>query len=123
MVLIGVSGTGKTTVSGILASRDILVANVPFVEGAVRAPVLLGDDVPRVVALTAQVGTLVKVRRERLARLGEPLGSDFCRVDRIRRELLAAHRTCLERQWDIIDVSGQTPVETADLVQSICSLE
>lgn len=116
VVLVGVSGTGKTTISGELAKRGWRVANVPLTEDGVLPP--LARETP-VVALIIQAALLQKIRRSRFGWSGQRIGRDYCRIDAIRRELLAARRRFLERGWPVVDVSQQTPAETADLIVAL----
>lgn len=116
VVLVGVSGTGKTTVAGELAQRGWRVANIPLTEDGVLPP--LAGETP-VVGLIIQAALLQKIRRSRFGWSGQRIGRDYCRIDAIRRELLAARRLFLARGWPIVDVSQQAPAETVDLIVAL----
>ncbi len=116
VVLAGVSRVSKTSVARVLAGFGVRAANVPVVDGAVCPQQAVASGRVPVIALTLRVEALVRRRRARMAALGQSLGQDYCRLDAVRRELIAARRLFEREGWPVIDVTGQSAAEAAVLV-------
>lgn len=119
VVLVGVSRTAKTPLCLYLASRGIRTASVPLIAGRPLPEVLSRLPDTTVVGLTIKAEVLMKMRRARMSRLGESLGGDYCRIDGIRRELLAAHRQFLAHGWPVVDVTDTSIEEAAGMILKI----
>ena len=116
LVLLGVSRTSKTPLSTLLAQRGLKVANLTIVCDSMPPAEL--DLVPghRVVGLTIDADSLVKMRQVRLQKLGMPAETEYGVRRYVEREIAFAEKLFSDRGWPMVDMSGRSIEETASLV-------
>lgn len=114
LVLVGVSRTSKTPLSIFLSHKGYKVANVPLVMGIDPPKELFEIDQNRVVALTIDPEALVKIRRERLVRMGRDPVGEYASLAHVREEIEWAHRLfARNKRWPVFEVSNKALEETA----------
>ena len=121
VVLIGISRTSKTPTSIYLANRGIKTANIPMVPNHPLPAALDSLKGPLIVGLTASPDRLVQIRRNRLRFLHESLDTDYADPETVAREIVAARRLFLQRNWPVIDVSRRSIEETAATILTLHS--
>ncbi|MCX6102548.1 MAG: kinase/pyrophosphorylase [Proteobacteria bacterium] len=120
IVLVGLSRTSKTPLSIFLSYKGWKVANVPLVKDIDPPKELFQTDQRKVVALVIDPETLVKIRRERLVKMGENPGGDYASLNHVMAEI----EFCKElyrknRRWPIFDITGKALEETASEVERV----
>ncbi|NQW44089.1 MAG: kinase/pyrophosphorylase [Deltaproteobacteria bacterium] len=120
IVLVGLSRTSKTPLSIFLSYKGWKVANVPLVKDIDPPKELFQTDQRKVVALVIDPETLVKIRRERLVKMGENPGGDYASLNHVIAEI----EFCKElyrknRRWPIFDITGKALEETASEVERV----
>ncbi|MSP19847.1 MAG: kinase/pyrophosphorylase [Bdellovibrionales bacterium] len=120
IVLVGLSRTSKTPLSIFLSYKGWKVANVPLVKDIIPPIELFQTDQRKVVALVIDPETLVKIRRERLVKMGENPGGDYASLNHVIAEI----EFCKElyrknRRWPIFDITGKALEETASEVERV----
>ncbi len=119
VILVGISQTGKTALAHYLAETGLRVANIPVIDGQVIETAALKDpDIP-VFALTARAETLIKRRRAKMGGHPQALNQDYCRVDCIRRELLAALGLFQRHHWHVVDASHRSLAELGQEIHAL----
>jgi len=116
IVLIGVSRTSKTPLSIYLAHKGHKVANLPLMP-EVKVPKEL-FDIPRgrIVGLTMEAESILKIRKERLKTLGLTPLAKYANLTRIVEELEYAEDLMKTLGCVVIDVSNKAIEETAGLI-------
>ena len=118
IVLVGVSRTSKTPLSIYLSHKGWKVANVPLVKGIDPSPVLFEIEQTKVVALSIDPEALMKIRRERLVRMGRDPTSDYASLRHIREEIEWAHQIFeRNRRWPVFDVTNKALEEIASEIE------
>lgn len=137
MVLVGVSRTGKTPLSVVLAqTMGLKVANVPLCY-PVPPPVELTNgelDPKKVFSLTINPNELKRIRMSRLERSGvdkiqaavaksggggeTTMKSDYADRDYMLKDLKAARDLAADNGWLMVDVTGRAVEETASYIDS-----
>lgn len=120
IVLVGLSRTSKTPLSIFLSYKGWKVANVPLVKDIDPPKELFQTDQRKVVALVIDPETLVKIRRERLVKMGENPSGDYASLNHVIAEI----EFCKElyrrnRRWPIFDITGKALEETASEVERV----
>lgn len=119
IVLVGVSGGGKTAISMYLATKGFRVANIPVVYG-IDLPDQLDRMAPdKVIGLYVTAEKLAEAREERIRRLGSRIRTGYTQLDDIRREVQAAQDLFAQRQWRSLDVTSMAFEEAAAAVESL----
>lgn len=114
IVLVGVSRTSKTPLSIYLSHKGNKVANIPLVKGVEPPEILFGIKQSKVVALTIKPDALVKIRRERMIRMGRDPTEDYCSINSVREEVEWAQRIYdRNKKWPVFDVTNKALEETA----------
>ena len=117
LILTGVSRTSKTPTSMYLAHKGFKVANVPLVTG-IEPPLQLIESsaagIP-VILLSIEAGSLEKIRKSRLLRLGTTTSQSdtYISINRISEETSAALQLARRFKWPVIDVTNKAVEETA----------
>jgi regulator of PEP synthase PpsR (kinase-PPPase family) len=112
VVLVGVSRSMKTPTNLYLAYRGWFAANVPLVPKISLPDQLLAVPFNRVFYLHMSADRLLELRRVRAERDGIP-AEGYASIDSVREELRFAERTCLERRWRKINVTGKSVEEVS----------
>lgn len=114
VVLVGVSRTSKTPLSIYLSHKGYKVGNVPLVRGIEPPKALFEIDQGKVMALTINPDALVKIRRERLVRMGRDPAGEYGSLQHIREEIEWANQLfARNRRWPVFDVTNKALEETA----------
>jgi regulator of PEP synthase PpsR (kinase-PPPase family) len=113
LIIAGVSRTSKTPLSMYLAHLGHRVANVPIVPGIPPPQELLQAPKNKVFALLIRPDALLRIREERLRKLGVQKKTSYVEVDAVKDELTDARRLFMQQGWKIIDVSGKAVEEVA----------
>lgn len=118
IILVGVSRTSKTPLSIYLSSRGFKVANVPLVLGIEPPEELFKVEQGKIVALTIDPESLVKIRKERLQRMGRDPSGDYASLQHIRDELeFSRDLFARNRRWPVFDVTNKALEETASEIE------
>eukprot|EP00525_Craspedostauros_australis_P006157 CAMPEP_0198114362 /NCGR_PEP_ID=MMETSP1442-20131203/5771_1 /TAXON_ID= /ORGANISM="Craspedostauros australis, Strain CCMP3328" /LENGTH=444 /DNA_ID=CAMNT_0043771661 /DNA_START=13 /DNA_END=1347 /DNA_ORIENTATION=+ len=129
VILLGVSRTGKTPLSVVLAqTMGLKVANIPLVVD-LSPPAQLFDsdriDPKRVFCLTLDINDLMRIRRNRLRKEMRKIDRRLSRrstyADRayLERDIAHAKQIATENKYTLIDVTGRAVEETASFVSSM----
>ena len=118
IVLVGVSRTSKTPLSIYLSHKGWKVSNVPLVMGIEPPKVLFEIDPVKIIALTIDPEALMKIRRERLLRMGRDPSGDYASLAKIRQEIEWAREIfSRNRRWPVFDVTNKALEETASEIE------
>ena len=114
LILVGISRTSKTPLSIFLSHKGYKVANVPLVQGIEPPEPLFQIDQKKIVALTIMPEALANIRKERMRRMGQEGGGDYCNLEKIQEEVeWAQHIFERNRRWPVFDVTNKALEETA----------
>lgn len=116
IVIIGVSRTSKTPLSIFLAHKGYKVTNFPLMPEVRIAEELYHVPKGKIIGLSIDPESLLKIRTERLKTLGLPYGSHYSSMTRIIEELEFATSLMKQLHCPIIDVSNKAIEETAGLI-------
>lgn len=119
IVLVGVSGGGKTAISMYLATKGFRVANIPMVFGIDLPEQLDRIASQKVIGLLVSAPRLAEVREERIRRLGSRIRTGYTQPDDIAREVAAASDLFQRRGWRSVDVTALAFEEAAAAVESL----
>jgi regulator of PEP synthase PpsR (kinase-PPPase family) len=120
IVIVGPSRTSKTPLSVYLAhTRGLKVANVPLALGLEPPEELRRIEPRRVVGLTMNADLLARIRKVRLAEMGNP-NIPYADPDHVRRDLAYCHDVFRKPPpWPVIDVTGKSIEEIA---REVCAV-
>lgn len=114
LIILGISRTSKTPLSMYLSHQGWRVLNVPLIRGFTIPKEIFEADPKRIVGLTIDAESLVKIRRARLQRLGQERGGDYAEMDRVLDEIEYANEIYRKnRKWPVFNVTGKALEETA----------
>jgi regulator of PEP synthase PpsR (kinase-PPPase family) len=120
IVLVGLSRTSKTPLSVYLSYKGWKVANVPLVKDIPPPSELFVTDQRKIVGLLIDPETLVKIRRERLVRLGEHPSGDYANLNHVIAEIEYCKDIFRKnRRWPVFDITGKALEETASEVEKV----
>ena len=120
IVLVGLSRTSKTPLSIYLSYKGWKVANVPLVKGIPLPEQLFTIDQKKIIALIIEPNTLVRIRRERLVKMGEDPEARYANLDHVVEEIEFCKETFKRnRRWPVFDVTGKALEETAAEVEKV----
>lgn len=123
IILVGLSRTSKTPLSVYLSYKGWKVANVPVVKDIPLPPTLAQVDQRKVIGLLIEPSVLVKIRRERLIRMGEDPGGDYANLQRVIEEIEYCKDIFRKnRRWPVLDVTGKALEETATEVETFIKM-
>ena len=114
LILLGVSRTSKTPTSIYLANKGYKTSNIPLVNESSIPEILKKDPgITCVVGLTSEAERLVDIRKNRMNTLKETEVTSYVDIDKIRKEVENAKKTCKKYNWPTIDVTRKSVEETA----------
>jgi [pyruvate, water dikinase]-phosphate phosphotransferase / [pyruvate, water dikinase] kinase len=87
IVLVGLSRTSKTPLSIYLSYKGWKVANVPVVKDIPPPDALFEIDQRKIVGLTIEAETLIRIRRERLIKMGQDPTGPYANLDYVQQEI------------------------------------
>jgi regulator of PEP synthase PpsR (kinase-PPPase family) len=123
IVLVGVSRTSKTPLSIFLSHKGWKVANIPLVLNTPLPEELFKIDQRRIVGLTIDPTSLIRIRKKRLEKFGQDPGGDYANMATIQNEIeYAAQIFKQNRRWPVFDVTDRALEETAaEIVRVVAS--
>ncbi len=114
IVLVGISRTSKTPMSIFLSHKGWKVANIPLVMGTPLPEALFKIDQRKIVGLTIDPDSLIRIRRKRLEKFGQDPGGDYATLGHIMQEIeYAANLFKKNKRWPVFDVTDRALEETA----------
>jgi [pyruvate, water dikinase]-phosphate phosphotransferase / [pyruvate, water dikinase] kinase len=114
IILVGVSRTSKTPLSIFLSHKGWKVANVPLVLGNNPPPELFQADQRRIVALTIDMDSLQRIRKNRLEKFGQDTGGSYASMSHIAQEIEFANQLFKQnKRWPVFNVTERALEETA----------
>ncbi len=120
IILVGLSRTSKTPLSVYLSYKGWKVANVPVVKDIPLPERLFLTDQRKIVGLIIDPEHLVRIRKERLLKMGEALSGDYANLDKVIEEIEYCKNIFKKnRRWPVFDVSGKALEETAAEVERV----
>lgn len=120
IILVGLSRTSKTPLSVYLSYKGWKVANVPVVKDIPLPDKLFATDQRKIVGLIIDPNVLVKIRRERLIKMGEDPTSSYANLDHVIQEIEYCKEVFRKnRRWPVFDVTGKALEETATEVERV----
>lgn len=120
IILVGLSRTSKTPLSVYLSYKGWKVANVPIVKGIPLPEALFETDQRKVVALIIEPKTLVRIRRQRLLKMGEDPTGSYASLEHVIQEIEYCKELYRQnRRWPVFDVTGKALEETATEVEKV----
>lgn len=123
-VLVGISRTSKTPLSIFLSLEGLKVVNVPLILGVPLPPELKEIDQRKIFALTIDPDELIRIRKNRLERLGA-VGSDgdYAETGKILEEIEWANKLFSEnKRWPVFNVTGKALEETASEIVKLITM-
>lgn len=121
VVLVGVSRAGKSSVAYYLGYHGVRTANVPLVPHVPPPRELLELDPQKVVALRINARRLLRVRQERMSRMGVDL-EGYVDERSVNQELRRINALVDKHGWRGVNVSYKAVEEIAKEVISLCGL-
>jgi regulator of PEP synthase PpsR (kinase-PPPase family) len=120
IILVGLSRTSKTPLSIYLSYKGWRVANVPIVKGIALPEPLFSVDQKKVIGLIIDPNALVRIRRERLIKMGEDPTSSYASLEHVVEEIEWSKEIFKKnRRWPVFDVTGKALEETASEVEKV----
>jgi len=114
IILVGLSRTSKTPLSIYLSYKGLKVANVPVVRGIPLPERLFQTDQRKIVGLIIEPEALVRIRRERLLKMGEDPHSSYADPLHVQEEIDYCKGLFRQhRRWPVFDVTNKALEETA----------
>lgn len=123
IVLVGISRTSKTPLSIFLSHKGWKVANVPLVLNSPIPEELYKIDQRRVVGLTIDPDSLIRIRKRRLEKFGQDAGGEYATLDHIEKELEYSREIFKRnRRWPVFNVTDRALEETAaEIIRVVAS--
>ncbi len=123
IVLVGISRTSKTPLSIFLSHKGWKVANVPLVLNRPPPEELFKIDQRRIVGLTIDPDSLIRIRKKRLEKFGQDPGGEYATMAHIQAEIDYAKEIFkANRRWPVFDVTDRALEETAaEIVRVVAS--
>ena len=124
MILVGISRTSKTPLSVYLSQHGIKVINIPIIPGTELPKELFEIDQRKVFGLTIDPDALIKIRQNRLSKLGainhtENYADKKVIVDEIN---WADEIFKKNKRWPIYNVTNKALEETATDILKIINM-
>jgi len=114
IILVGLSRTSKTPLSIYLSYKGWKVANVPVVKGIPLPERLFQTDQRKIVGLIIDPEALVRIRRERLLKMGDDPNSSYADPEQVAQEIDYCREIFRKnRRWPVFDVTNKALEETA----------
>ena len=113
IVLIGVSRTSKTPLSIYLSFKGWKVANVPLVLGIPLPQELTDVDYRKIIGLTIDIDSLIRIRKNRLKKFGWNFDREYADKAHILKEMNYSREIFEKRRWPVVNVTDRALEETA----------
>ena len=122
IILVGVSRTSKTPLSLFLSNKGWKVANIPLVHNIPPPENLFKVDQRKIVALTVQLDYLLKIRKNRLEKIGyDPVGGHYASREQVYEEVEQIKALFYKQKWPVLDVTDIALEEIAGEIIRIVS--
>ena len=119
IVLVGVSRTSKTPLSIYLSFKGWKVANIPLVLGIPLPADLTLVDYRKIIGLTIDINNLIKIRQNRLKKLGWNFNREYADKAHILKEMDYCRELFEKHRWPVVNVTDRALEETAGEVLRI----
>ena len=119
IVLVGVSRTSKTPLSIYLSFKGWKVANIPLVLGIPLPTDLTLVDYRKIIGLTIDIDNLIKIRQNRLKKLGWNFNREYADKAHILKEMDYCRELFEKHRWPVVNVTDRALEETAGEVLRI----
>lgn len=119
LVLIGISRTSKTPLSMYLGYRNMKVCNFPLVPEVDPPKELYEISKNKIIGLTNDPDSLIKIRKERLREMGVRNRNSYANEDRIYEEITFASKVFQKIGCPVINVASKAIEETASIIMTI----
>ncbi len=113
IVLVGVSRTSKTPLSIYLSFKGWKVANVPLVLGILLPKNLMDVDYRKIIGLTIDTNSLIKIRKNRLKKFGWNFNREYADKAHILKEMDYSREIFEKHRWPVVNVTDRALEETA----------
>lgn len=121
IILVGISRTSKTPLSIFLSHKGWKVANIPLVLGVPAPKEIFEVEQKKIVALTIDPDKLMKIRQNRLSKLGDN-NSDYANLKHILDEIEYANELFEKnKRWPVFDVTSRALEETSSEIIRVIS--
>ena len=119
IVLVGVSRTSKTPLSIYLSFKGWKVANIPLVLGIPLPEDLSHVDYRKIIGLTIDIDNLIKIRKNRLKKIGWNFNREYADKAHILKEMDYCRELFEKHRWPVVNVTDRALEETAGEVLRI----
>lgn len=115
VILVGISRTSKTPLSIFLSLEGLKVVNVPIILNVPLPSELKEVDQRKIFGLTIDPDELIRIRKNRLQRLGaQSSDGDYAALGKVIEEIEWANSLFEEnKRWPVFNVTGKALEETA----------
>lgn len=114
VVLVGISRTSKTPLSIYISMEGLKVVNVPVVLNIPLPEALFQTDQRKIFALTIDPDELMRIRQNRVQKLGLNMGGEYADMQKVTEEIEWANKLYENnKRWPIFDVTGKAIEEVA----------
>lgn len=121
IILVGISRTSKTPLSIFLSHKGWKVVNVPLVLNIPPPKEIFEVDQRKVVALTIDPEKLMKIRQNRILKMGDN-NTEYANLKNILSEIEYANELFKKnKKWPVFDVTSRALEETASEIVKIIS--
>lgn len=121
IILVGISRTSKTPLSIFLSHKGWKVVNVPLVLNVPPPKEIFEVDQRKIVALTIDPEKLMKIRQNRILKMGDN-NTEYANLKNILSEIEYANELFKKnKKWPVFDVTSRALEETASEIVKIIS--
>jgi regulator of PEP synthase PpsR (kinase-PPPase family) len=121
IILVGISRTSKTPLSIFLSHKGWKVANIPLLLNVPPPKEIFEVDQRKIIALTIDPDKLMKIRQNRILKLGDN-STDYANLKHILTEIEFANELFKKnKKWPVFDVTSRALEETASEIIKIIS--
>ncbi len=121
IILVGISRTSKTPLSIFLSHKGWKVVNVPLVLNIPPPKEIFEVDQRKIVALTIDPEKLMKIRQNRILKMGDN-NTEYANLKNILSEIEYANELFKKnKKWPVFDVTSRALEETASEIVKIIS--
>jgi len=121
IILVGISRTSKTPLSIFLSHKGWKVANIPLVINVPPPKEIFEVDQRKIIALTIDPEKLMRIRQNRILKLGDN-STSYANLKNILDEVeFAGELFSKNKKWPVFDVTSRALEETASEIVKIIS--
>lgn len=120
ILILGPSRTSKSPTCIYLAYSGYKAANIPLILDYPLPELIKKAIKPLIVGFTINPERLIEIRKNRLLSIAEKNETDYIKIDKIREEVKAVKKLCVQNNWPLIDVTRKSIEETsAKIIQML----